>query len=78
MIYFEIKEKHETFAIYKFGMTIEDMSGEVTVFSSFVEPQIIKQPTSMKVPNSWLNQVIVKYKEQLLNGAFPPKMSFER
>ena len=50
----------------------------MAVFSSFVEPHIIKQPDSTKVPNSWINKVIVKYKEQLLSGIFPPKMSFER
>lgn len=78
MIYCKLKEKHETFAIYQFGTDIEDMTGEVVFFASFIEPQIINQPDLTKVPNSWLNKVVIKYKEQLLIGSFPIKMSFER
>lgn len=77
MIYCELKEKHPTFATYKFGTTTKNMSGEIRVFSKNVEFQIIKQPDSTKVSNSWLYKVIVKYQEQLLSGDFPTKMSYE-
>lgn len=77
MIYCKLKEEHATFAIYQFGMSTEDMSGEAIIYSSFIEPKILKHPIKRKASQSWLNRVVIKYKKDLFDGHFPDRMSYE-
>lgn len=78
MIYCKAKEIKDNSAIYLFGNDIEDITGEAEFFSTFTEPQILKQPKTGSVPSGLLAKVVIKYKEQLTKGNFPEKMSFER
>ena len=77
MIYCKLKEEHVTFAIYQFGMSTEDMSGEAIIYSSLIEPKILKHPIKKEAFPNWLNRVVIKYKKDLCNGSFPYKMSYE-
>ena len=78
MIYCNIKNKTEKSAIYLFGTDIEDITGEAEFYSTFTEPKILKQPKTSNVPAGWLSRLVVKYKESLVKGDFPEKMSYER
>lgn len=78
MIYCNIKNKTEKSAIYLFGTDIEDITGEAEFYSTFTEPKILKQPQTSNVPVGWLSRLVVKYKENLVKGDFPEKMSYER
>lgn len=78
MIYCKIKENKGNSAVYLFGNSINDITGEAEFYSTFTEPKIIKQPKTESIPVGSLAKIVIKYKAELTNGSFPEKMSFER
>ena len=78
MIYCNIKKKNDNSAIYLFGTSTNDITGEAEFFSTFTEPKIFKQPETRDVPLSQLSRIVVKYRSELTHGKFPERMSYER
>jgi len=78
MIYCKLKKSNEASAVYMFGKTIDDITGEVEFYSTFTEPTVLKQPQTGNVPNRMLAMILVKYQERLQKADFPEKMSYER
>jgi hypothetical protein len=79
MIYCKIKKSNDTSAVYMFGKTIDDITGEVEFYSAITEPPLVlKQPQTGDVPYRWLAMIMFKYQEQLQKANFPEKMSYER
>lgn len=77
LVYCEIKEKFDTYALYKVGSTIDDMSGEVIFYKESMIPNIIKQPNTNAVTETSVSRVRMKYKNSFDKGEFPEKMSVE-
>ena len=78
MIYCKLKKRGDTSAIYLFGKTVGDITGEAEFYSSLAQPSVLKQPQNGTVPDRWLAMVAVKYQEQFEKGDFPEKISYER
>lgn len=77
MVYCNLKEQKDNYAIYYTGSKVSDISGEVKFYKEFKNPQIIKQPDSGILYQSMVNRLAVKYKIQFSNGEFPDKISYE-
>lgn len=78
MIYCNLKNKTENSAVYSFGTTIEDITGEVEFYTDFTEPSILKQPSTGDVTVNMLNRLVIKYKSKFALGVFPDKLAYER
>ena len=78
MIYCKLKKLNENSAVYQFGRSTEDMTGEIVFYSSFVLPTVVKQPDAGNVPSSILSNVVIKYRESFERKKFPDKLCFER
>lgn len=78
MVYCNLKQKSDNSAIYSFGMSTDDITGEVVFYTEFTQPSILKQPKKEKANNIIMNKLVVKYKEQFSKGIFPNKISYER
>ena len=77
MVYCNLKERKESYAIYYAGSKVSDISGEVKFYKEFKNPQIIKQPDSGVLYQSTVNHLAVKYKKQFIDGEFPDIISYE-
>lgn len=77
MIYCKLKENNGKSAIYLVGKTVSNISGEAEFYSTFKQPTILKQPKTEEISGNLLSKIVIKYKEKLLSGNFPEKMSFE-
>ena len=64
MIYCDLKQKKNTSAIYYFGSTINDISGEVEFYAEHKKPSIIKHPTQKPVAISLISKLYIKYKAE--------------
>ena len=78
MVYCSLKQKNDNSAVYLFGASLNDITGEVVFSTTFSTPQIIKQPKSISVPVSTLSKVAIKYRDEFSSGKFPNKLSYER
>ena len=78
MIYCNLKEIKNNYAVYYFGIDLNNITGEVVFYSTLTEPRILKYPETGTVPRSWLSKIVVKYKNDLTKCNFPEKMSYER
>lgn len=77
MIYCNLKQKKNTSAIYYFGTSLNDMSGEVEFFSENKNPSIIKHPKTKLVASSLITKLFAKYKTDFSKGVYPQKISYE-
>lgn len=78
MVYCNLKQNNNDSAIYFFGMSTDDITGEVVFYANSIQPSILKQPTNGNATNITMNKLVVKYKEQFSKGIFPNKISYER
>ena len=78
MVYCNLKKKNSDSAIYSFGMSTDDITGEVIIYKASIQPSILKQPTKGTATHITINRLVVKYKEQFSKGIFPSKISYER
>ncbi len=77
MIYCNLKDLNSDSAVYYFGTSTDNMTGEIEFFRN-TEPVIIKQPVNSNVPLTSINRIMVKYCNTFTKGIFPNKLSFER
>lgn len=77
MVYCNLVEKHQEYAIYSVGTDAGDITGEAKFFNKFVQPLVIRQPKTGFVSNATLSKVAIKYRNVFLNGEFPNKISYE-
>lgn len=77
MVYCNLKQKKNASAIYYFGASLNDMSGEVEFFSENKNPSIIKQPETKLVASSLITKLFIKYKTDFSKGIYPKKISYE-
>lgn len=78
MVYCKIKQQKEHSAVYMFGVTTKNITGEVEFYSELKSPTLLKQPNSCEVSQSVLLMLAVKYKNMFTKGEFPEKISYER
>ena len=78
MVYCNLKQKGEKSAIYYYGATTDDITGEVEVYAAAVSPVIIKPPHEGGVTNSALIRLAIKYEERFMRGEFPEKIAYQR
>lgn len=76
MIYCELLQRKDGSAVYRFGGLVTDMTGEIEFFCNG-EPVVIKEPSSYRVAKMWIYKLYRKYKDDLTNGIFKKKMSYE-
>lgn len=77
MVYCNLKEKRSGSAIYLFGTTTADITGEVEFFVEYRKPNLLKQPAKASVSETVLFPLVAKYKKKFSNGIFPEKISHE-
>lgn len=77
MIYCNLKDLNSDSAVYYFGISPDNMTGEVKFFLR-AEALIVKQPVNSNVPLTSINRITVKYCNEFAKGIFPDKLSFER
>lgn len=77
MIYCDLIEKRENSAIYAFGKSVFNITGEVEYFCKIQPPRVIRKPKGEVVPMSYHGGIICKYKAQFAKGEFPAKVSHE-
>ncbi len=78
MIYCDIKEKENGSAVYYFGVSLVNITGEARFFSNPQTPEILQQPNGESVPIEFLAKIVAKYYEKFAMGDFPEKLSYER
>lgn len=76
MIYCNLLRNNGDSAVYQFGGTVDDMTGEI-VFYRDKEPEVIREPSARKVAGLWIQKLCVKYAEDIRNGVFKEKMAYE-
>lgn len=76
MIYCDLLRKNGNSAVYKFGGTTDDMTGEIEFFRDR-EPVVIKEPSERKVAKMWIGKLFIKYRKDIKNGVFKEKMAYE-
>jgi hypothetical protein len=78
MVYCNLIQAKNSSAIYSFGATTSDITGEVEFFSAPEKPKILKQPNIKSVPINALMKMAAKYADEFGKGSFPQKISYER
>ena len=76
MIYAILEQVYNDYAIYYFGLNINNITGKVKFYKN-IEPQIINMPENHNVSYSLIVKLFVKYKDEFLKENFPSKISLE-
>ena len=77
MTYCNLVEKTESYAIYEWGVTTTNMTGEVKFVAGNIEPEYIRFPDGDDAGITDIAKVTAKHKNNILSGFFPEKMSYE-
>ena len=64
-------------AIYLFGTSINDITGEVKFYTLNKNPEILFQPKTSVADFYLVIKLYVKYKNDFFYGVYPQKISFE-
>ena len=74
MIYCDLREKHDDYAIYFYGSDPSKLNGEIEIKSD-LSVRIIR-PTDSNL-NMWIGKLIVKYKNDFNKSIFRKKIAYE-
>lgn len=78
MVYCNLKQKNDSSAVYLFGTSLNDITGEVEFSTALTTPQISKHPKTAETSATMLTKIAIKYKEKFSRGEFPEKLCYER
>lgn len=78
MLYCNLIQAKSGSAVYSFGATTSDITGEVEFFSTPEKPKILRQPNVKGVSISTLLKLAAKYTNEFKKENFPQKISYER
>lgn len=63
-------------AVYSFGASAEDMTGEI-IFRNDLTVEVKQEPKQYHVALNWLYKLLSKYKTDFKNGVFKDHIAYE-
>ena len=75
MIYCNKEQDYGNRAVYSFGATVDDMTGEIVFFVD-QPPEITREPKQYYVTMNWVLKLFGKYKADFRTGIFKDYLAF--
>ena len=76
MVYCSLKHDYEDRAVYSFGATIDDMTGELVIHKD-MDIEIVCEPKRYHVTANWLAKLLTKYQTDFRKGIFKKQLAYE-